>query len=115
MAGTFAQLSILSIILLAVIVILNMETSSDMLGLFKIAVPVLGALMLFTALRGGIKGILTHKELTAAGIATITLGITQWLGDIVIGGISLKIIGLAIAIGVLLVILFMALLQWKVE
>jgi hypothetical protein len=49
------------------------------------------------------------------GLASIIIGVTNWLGDIGFMGFSAKSIGLMIAIGMELVLALMMILLWETK
>lgn len=115
MAKTFVQLIALIAIMGAIIGILGMETKEPMVGMFKLAVPLIGAIMLGIALKSDFPaGIYRNKEIAITGFATIILGVTHWFGDIPTPvGITLGSLGWMIAIGAWLFLIITTLFLWE--
>ncbi|MHC4397878.1 MAG: hypothetical protein ACYS1A_19715, partial [Planctomycetota bacterium] len=90
MAKTFVQLIGLLVILGIVITTTIVTSTESVVGLLLISIPFFGGYMLFLAMKDDF---LKNWELGAVGLASIIIGVTNWLGDIGFMGFSAKSIG----------------------
>jgi len=107
---TVALISVLGVILYATGLISEEMAKETMFGLLLAAIPLIGGVMIYLAAKGNL---MQNKELLITGVATLILGTTYLLGDILFFGYSVKQFGIVVGVGTEIVLIFMLLANWQ--
>lgn len=111
MVKNFTQRGILIAILTSIIVVSTLTAIESIFALWMLAIFVIGAGMVYIAIR---RDFTQNLEMAAAGAATMVLGGANLIGDIqVVELTTAKELGLIVAVGMLVILIFSTLAGWK--